>query len=204
MKSITCPIVNVEYKKGQEICRQNEPAQYFCKVIAGLVKVSCMSDNGNEVVVDVYRADEFFGLSALAKPSQRGEQAIALTEAMVEFWAVDDLMANPKQAVPLLQVVVERNIELQRRIVNFATGSTSSRLARALIRFSERFGTVEDDASVRMMPFTHALLAQYVGTTREIVTNHMNTFRRQGYLKYSRQEIVLCPGDLAAWIKKKT
>ncbi len=31
-----------------------------------------------------------------------------------------------------------------------------------------------------MMPLTHELLSQYVGTSREIVTHYMNQFRRQG------------------------
>jgi hypothetical protein len=51
--------------------------------------------------------------------------------------------------------------------------------------------TLEEDGSVRMMPFTHALLSQYVGTSREIVTHYMNRFRKQGYMNYSRQGISL-------------
>ena len=42
-----------------------------------------------------------------------------------------------------------------------------------------------------MIPFTHELLSQYVGTSREIVTHYMNQFRRQGYLRYSRKGILL-------------
>jgi len=40
-------------------------------------------------------------------------------------------------------------------------------------------GIAEEDGSVRMVPFTHQMLAQYVGTSREIVTHYMNQFRRQ-------------------------
>jgi hypothetical protein len=40
-----------------------------------------------------------------------------------------------------------------------------------------------------MIPFTHELLSQYVGTSREIVTHYMNQFRRQGYLRYSRKRL---------------
>jgi len=41
------------------------------------------------------------------------------------------------------------------------------------------------------MPFTHDLLSRYVGTSREIITQYMNRFRKQGYLSYSRQGILL-------------
>ena len=73
----------------------------------------------------------------------------------------------------------------------FSADKIHRRLVRLLIRFSERFGTTEDDGSVQMGPFTHELLAQYVGTSREIVTHYMNQFRRQGYLRYSRKGIIL-------------
>ena len=42
-----------------------------------------------------------------------------------------------------------------------------------------------------MLPLTHELLSQYVGTSREVVTQYMNQFRRQGYLRYSRKSIIL-------------
>jgi CRP-like cAMP-binding protein len=76
------------------------------------------------------------------------------------------------------------------------------RLARSLIRFSDRLGTAEEDGSVRMTPFTHELLSQYVGTSREIVTHYMNQFRRQGYLKYSRKGIILYRDAFRGWLRE--
>jgi CRP-like cAMP-binding protein len=43
----------------------------------------------------------------------------------------------------------------------------------------------------RGLSLTHELLAQYVGTSLEIVTHYMTQFRRQGYLRYSRQGITI-------------
>jgi CRP/FNR family transcriptional regulator, cyclic AMP receptor protein len=77
------------------------------------------------------------------------------------------------------------------------------RLARSLIRFSERLGTTEQDGSVRLAPFTHELLSQYVGTSREIVTHYMNQFRRQGYLRYSRKGIVLYRDAFKEWLRQE-
>jgi CRP/FNR family cyclic AMP-dependent transcriptional regulator len=50
------------------------------------------------------------------------------------------------------------------------------------------------------MPLTHELVAQFVGTSREIVTHYMNQFRRQGYLQYSRQRIILHCEALREWL----
>jgi CRP/FNR family cyclic AMP-dependent transcriptional regulator len=52
-----------------------------------------------------------------------------------------------------------------------------------------------------MEPLTHELLAQYVGTSRELVTCRMTKFRRQGYLEYSRKDITLHRDVLQAWVR---
>ena len=46
------------------------------------------------------------------------------------------------------------------------------------------------------MPLGHELLAQYIGTSRELVTQYMNQFRRQGFLRYSRKGIVVYPAGV--------
>jgi CRP-like cAMP-binding protein len=104
--------------------------------------------------------------------------------------------------VALLQILVQRTIDFTHRIQSFSVDNIARRLARSLIRFSERLGTAEEDGSVRMTPFTHELLSQYVGTSREIVTHYMNQFRRQGYLKYSRKGIVLYRESFRDWLRQ--
>jgi len=114
----------------------------------------------------------------------------------------DIVMRRPKLAVALLQILVQRTIEFTHRIESFSVDNIARRLARSLIRFSERLGTEAEDGSVRMVPFTHELLSQYVGTSREIVTHYMNQFRRQGYLKYSRKEVVLYRDAFKEWLRQ--
>ena len=63
-------------------------------------------------------------------------------------------------------------------------------LERAAL-LSERLGAAQGDGSIRMTHLTHEMLSQYVGTSRELVTKHMNEFRRQGYVTYSRRAILL-------------
>ena len=112
----------------------------------------------------------------------------------------DIITKRSRLAVALLQILVQRTIDLTHRIESFSVDKIARRLARSLIRFSERLGAVEEDGSVRMAPFTHELLSQYVGTWREIVTHYMNQFRRQGYLKYSRKEIILYREAFRDWL----
>jgi len=196
----------VEYRKGEVIYGHDQaPANIFL-VIEGKVKVSRLAADGHQVVVDVYQPDDLFGESAFLNLSQRAEQASALEDTRLMTWTASEIedivMKRPRLAVALLQILTQRTVDFTRRIEGFSVDNISRRLARSLLRFSERLGTPEVDGGVRMAPFTHELLSQYVGTSREIVTHYMNQFRKQGYLRYSRKGITLQREALRGWLLK--
>ena len=196
----------LEYKKGQIIYNQDQPSTSIHLVIDGKVKVCRLADDGRQVVVDIYQPDEFFGESAFLGLAQRTELAVALENTKVMTWTTNEIeeitMKRPKLAIALLQLLVQRSMDFGYRIESFSVDNIARRLARTLIRFSERLGSKNDDGSVQMIPFTHELLSQYVGTSREIVTHYMNQFRRQGYLRYSRKGIMLYRDALKEWLKQ--
>jgi CRP/FNR family transcriptional regulator len=198
----------LEYKKGQNIYSQDQPSTNLYLVIEGKVKISRMADDGHQVILDIYQTDEFFGESALLNLPQRSEQATAMEGTRLMTWTtaeIEDIVTKrPRLAVALLQILAERTMEFGHRIESFSLDNIARRLARSLIRFSERLGMPEQDGSVRLAPFTHEFLSQYVGTSREIVTHYMNQFRRQGYLRYSRKGIVLYHDAFQDWLRQES
>jgi len=207
IRSRTYPApASLSFRKGQTIYNQDQPSTSIYLVIDGKVKVSRLADDGHQVVVDIYQPDEFFGESGFLNLAHRSEQATALETTKLMAWSAAEIeeivMKRPRLAVALLQILVQRMIDFTKRIESFSVDNISQRLARSLIRFSERLGSPEEDGSVRMVPFTHELLSQYVGTSREIVTHYMNQFRRQGYLKYSRKGIFLYRDAMREWLRQ--
>jgi len=196
----------VECRKGQNVYSQDQPSTSLYLVIEGKVKVSRLAEDGHPVVVDIYQNDEFFGESALLNLPHRAESASALESTKLMTWTAaeieDIIVKRPRLAVALLQILVQRTIDFGQRIESFSVDNIARRLARSLIRFSERMGTPEADGSVQMVPFTHELLSQYVGTSREIVTHYMNQFRREGYLRYSRKGIILYRDAFREWLRQ--
>jgi len=184
-----------EYSQGQTIYGPDHVSKSIYLVVSGKVLISQIAAEGSEVLLEIVRPDELFGESAFLDVPQRPEQAAALERATLMTWSISDMeelvMKRPRLAVALLQVLAQRTAEFSRRIESFSLDTIERRLARSLIRFSERLGTQEADGSVRMMPITHEMLSRYVGTSREIVTQYMNRFRKQGYVSYSRHGIVL-------------
>jgi CRP/FNR family cyclic AMP-dependent transcriptional regulator len=199
------PISNTKlYKKNEVIYGPDAPSQSIHLIVSGKVGISQIAGNGRELLLEIILPEELFGESAFLDVPCRCEQADALEKTSVMSWAITEVeglvMKQPRLAVALMQVLARRNIEFTRRIDSFSTETIERRLARSLVRFSERLGTRQEDGSLRMMPLTHDQLSRYVGTSREIITRYMNVFRRQGYLTYSRQGIVLYRDALNASI----
>jgi CRP-like cAMP-binding protein len=197
----------LEYRKGQVIYNQSQPSTNLYLVIEGAVKVCRMSHDGRPVIVDIYQNEEFFGESAFLNSPSRDEQAVAIENTKVMAWTgaeIEDIVTRrPRLAIALLQMLVQRSMDFGYRIESFSVDKIARRLGRTLIRFSERLGRDTGDGSVQMMPLTHELLSQYVGTSREIVTHYMNQFRRQGYLRYSRKAIFVHRDALKDWFRQQ-
>ena len=195
----------VEYGKGQMIYNLEQPATSLYLIIDGKVIVSRTTDDGSQVMVDIYQRDEFFGESALLNLSHHAEQATAMENTRFMIWSSSQIeeivMSRPRLGLALLQILVQRSLAFAERIESFSVDNIQRRLARSLIRFSERLGTRQDDGSVRMVPFTHELLAQYVGTSREAITHCLNQFRRDGYLQYSRKSIIIHREGFGKWLR---
>jgi CRP-like cAMP-binding protein len=159
-------------------------------------------------MIDLYQKDEFFGESSLINLPNSGEQAMALEDTKLMTWGTAALegfsVRRPLLGMALLQILVQRTSDFTKRLESFCVDDVERRLARSLVRFSERFGTVAEDGSVHMMAFTHELLGQYVGTSREIVTHYMNKLRREGYLLYSRKGIILKREALREWLRQRS
>jgi len=195
------------FRRKQVIFAQGQPSTSVYLVISGKVKVCRVGEGPSETLLDIYQADEFFGESALLG-EPHAETAVALEDVQVMSWTTSELeriaAERPKLAIALMQLVVQRSAEFGSRIESFATDSIQRRLARALIRFSDRFGHETGEGTMQMMPLTHELLSMYLGTSREIATHFLNVFRRDGYVRYSRREMVVRVDALKEWLKQES
>lgn len=194
-----------EYGRGQVIYGPEDPSISIYLLLAGKVRISQFAADRTEVLLDIIRPEEIFGESAFLDSRGTTERATAAESCKVMAWAVSDMenlvTKRPRLAVALLQIFAQRNAQAALRIESFATDTIEQRLARSLLRFSERLGTVDEDGTERMMPLTHVLLSHYVGTSREIVTHYMTRFRKKGYVHYSREGIVVYRDNLKSLLE---
>ena len=190
------------FQKDQTIYTPDDPADRLFLVVDGTVKLSRISDSGRETVLDFCSADTFFGESAIMGRRDRGESAVALDECSVMEWSRDELgqlmLRTPELGPSMLRVMAAKLYDADTRIESLAIDQISQRLIKVLLRLGGQFGTPIGPLTLHIMPLTHELLARYVGTSREIITQHMSQLRRKGVLEYSRAGIDFNPDELRA------
>ncbi len=182
-----------EFAAGTPIYRPEDRPDSLFLIIDGRVKVSRLAGESPETILDFYHKDDFFGESAFLGAGRRGEQALALDRTSVMSWSAAELSRlmtrSPALGPALLRVVAEKLAEANDRIQGFCLDPIHRRLVKGLLHLARRFGEPAEGSRLRLAPTTHEQLARYVGTSREIVTQSMNQFRRQGLLDYSRRGV---------------
>ena len=193
-----------KYAKGQVIYDSTTPNSELYLVIEGFVKITRSAGSG-EIVMLVCQVDDLFGESVFVQAGG-DEQAVAIEASQIMSWPVsvirELILRRPSLGIAFIQWLACRCAELGERIATLSTDSTARRIAKALLHLAERLGQMEDQPlqTKRLPPFSHKLLAQYVGTTREAVTHCMNQFRRQGFVTYSRRDLTVYCEALRQWL----
>jgi CRP-like cAMP-binding protein len=181
----------VTYRKGQIIFDELHPPVGFYLVVDGRVKVTANFEDGSESVIDIFSTDDFLGENSLLGSLHHSHRARALDDVSLMSWTTREIEEQserqPRLGIALIQMLVKRGLDYQARLQSFALDKTPERVVRCLLRFADRMGTPAEDGTTGIPPFTHQVIAQYVGTTREIISFQMNQLRHRGLLRYSRK-----------------
>jgi len=182
-----------EFAKGRTIYDAQQPNDHLFVVILGRVKISNTADDGCQTVGRIVCAEGLFGESCLIGSGSRSESAVALDTATLMSWSREEIERQiervPRLGVALSQFLVRECISLQDRIESMAIYKTPERVMLALVQLAGDLGTPMADGAIRVGSLTHHTIAEYVGTSREIVTFQMNRLRRLGLIRYSRRFI---------------
>lgn len=197
--SLEDPLTYLPRKPVQEFARRRviyspeQPTSSLYVVILGRVKVTSTAEDGGETIARIVRSEGLFGESALVGNSALSESAVAIDNVSVMSWTRHEIEQQierePHLGIALSQHLVRQCMELQERIESMAVYKTPQRVMLSLVQLAATLGTPMPDGSMHVASLTHHTIADYVGTSREIVTFQMNRLRRLGLLRYSRKGI---------------
>ena len=168
------------------------PSDSLYVITMGRVKITTRADGGADTIGRIVTTDGLFGESILVGKTW-AETATTLDSVLAMAWTRDEIEQQierePRLGIALSQQMVRHCIELQQRIESMALLRTPERMMLGLVQLANSLGTRMNDGSTRIEALTHLTLAEYVGTSREMVTLEMNRLRRLGMIRYSRKHI---------------
>jgi CRP/FNR family cyclic AMP-dependent transcriptional regulator len=175
------------YKKGQVIFSQAEPADAVFYLRKGKVKISVTSEQGKEAVVAILGVGEFFGEGCLIAQSQRLASAVAMSESTAmrveKAHMIRALHDEPALAEMFTAHLLTRNSRIEEDLVDQLFNSSEKRLARLLLILAN-FGK-EGKPEPITTKLSQETLAEMIGTTRPRVSFFMNKFRKLGFIEYN-------------------
>lgn len=164
-------------------------------VVNGRVKLSTAAENGKEVILDLLKAGDILGETALVESGVRQLSAEALEDSTLLGLRCDDfevLMRQwPALACAVTKILARRLLLRQRQLQRLVSKSVSSRLAALLLDELHEQACV----STVYLDLTHQEIAQLIGTSRETVTALLSRFAGLAMIAHDRRTITVL--DLA-------
>jgi CRP-like cAMP-binding protein len=198
----------VEFPRRAVIYEPTRPATRLYLLLAGRIRIFITSSTGVQMLLRVGTPEEFFGECSLV-PAESGlrESAVVMETAQVMSWTPEEVEERiehePRLAIALCEYFGRNNTVVRGRITTISNCKTGPRVMAALVQLSRSIGTETPQGALRITGLTHQSIAEYVGTSREIVTSEMNRLRRLGYVNYSRLHTDIYENALAEWMRQQ-
>jgi CRP-like cAMP-binding protein len=177
LKNIVNDFRTLTVAKGKDIVFQSDEGTDLFIVLKGLVKVSLLSIDGQELVLTNFRAGDFFGEMSLIDGRSRSANVIAEEETSLGVLHRDRLLNSMKKdpaiAFDFLTALVERLRKSDEMIEALAFLDVHERLIKFLVKSAKEEGEQDDDGWYRTKKRTHLDLATNIGSSREAVSKSL-------------------------------
>lgn len=184
------------YRAGQEIFPKGAPGQSMMGVLSGRVRISALSLEGQEIVLNIVARGEIFGEIALLDGGDRTADATALTDCRLLVVYRRDLMPlladHADICLLLLETICRRLRQTSQQVEDVLFADLGLRLVKALLRLAKsRRSPGEQLAGEEIVQITQKELGSVVGGTRESVNRHLQAWQKVGLIKLAKGSILI-------------
>jgi CRP-like cAMP-binding protein len=178
------------YPRNSVILFEDDPGDSLYVVVAGLVKVVLIGEDGREVILSVLKEGDFFGEMSLIDDQPRSAHVIAMEESHLLVLRREDfqhrLREAPGVALGMLKAMSRRLREADEKIGGLVLLDVNGRVAKLLLSMAD-----ENDGVHIVRRVTHHTIAQMVGSSRETVSRTMRDLVERGWIEVTRKAITI-------------
>lgn len=181
------------YEKNTIVFSQGDAGDALYGVASGRVRISACGPDGREVFLNIMEPGDAFGEIAVVDGRPRTAGAVAIDRTVLMVIRRADFLAalerSPDLAMHLLQLFCQRLRWTSDLVEESAFLVGPARLAKRLLVLAALHGRpVERGMELAL---SQAELAHFLGISRQIVNQHLQTWRRAGWVDLARGRIVV-------------
>jgi CRP-like cAMP-binding protein len=183
----------VEATRGSVIFAQGAPADNIYFIHHGQVRLYQVGRDGEERLVEILGAGQWFGCAALSDRGVYMSQAVAAAQTQLSKVSAGRLMTfaarNPQAAVEVIRQLATNLQNAREDAARLVFEDCNERLVSAMIRFSDSAAaTIQGDHVV--LHLTHEQLAQAVGAARETISLALTEMRHRNLVRTGRNRLI--------------
>ncbi|SET25029.1 cAMP-binding domain of CRP or a regulatory subunit of cAMP-dependent protein kinases [Nitrosomonas marina] len=199
-KKIYPGIREVEIPDKYFLYRQGDRDTDFFWIRKGIVKLSYLTKQGNELTLALLRQGDIIGrLQHDADELMAEESAQALGDVTCCCIGRRDfrqlIIDRPNLSLLVFESIYARQRRIEHKLRMILTQSVERRVVATLLDLAQLFSTRCTHGFSLEVFLTQQELADLVGASRSVVSTIMNDFRNRGLLDYTREQI--CINDSA-------
>lgn len=184
-----------EVSKGERLYLQGSADKNIYILKKGAVKITKLTPNGKEIILDIFKGGSIFGEMSAIDPRERDESAQVVEDGLIctiNREHFQDLM----QAVPGLSIRITKMIrfrlwKIENRLLDLVYSSVEQRLAKTIVNLLDDFGIPHGDGYLIKIRLTHNDYADLIASTRETVTATFNKLKKKGLIDFEGKQVVV-------------
>lgn len=182
---------------------QGDEAQSVMLIVQGMVKLSQVTEEGQQVLMEMVSAGGCIGVVAMFGNQKYPVSAQAVVSSEYLYWDHETLNALltrfPQLALNIIRILTDYIEVFQERIRALSTQRVERRLARTLLRLAQHSGKKTSRGVLINLPLSRQDLAELTGTTIFTVSRILSQWESQGLIRSSRKKVeILFPHGLAS------
>jgi len=184
------------YSKNQPIYFPGDSSDTIFLLKEGQVKISRLTEDGRQVILDVIGQGEIFGeLSLLDDNHPRDEIAESIGEVIVcsiprrHFEKV--LEKNPNAHLEITKRIGIKLRKFEEKLSEMLFKDVRKRIAGFLVRHAEDYGTIKQGVITIKTNLSHEDIGSLTGAARQTVSTVMNEFKSAGMIDFTRKTIII-------------
>lgn len=178
-------------KKGEALFTEGEHINGVFCIKDGVCKVSKMSDNGKNQIVNLIKRGDLIGERSLLSNEVSNLNAHALNDMEVCFIPKDeiirDLQANNDFTMDILKNMANSLKTADNLIVDMAQKNVKQRLAEALLHLHEKFGTNSENCID--LHLSREDIGNIIGTATESAIRLLSDLKKNKIIAYKGKNI---------------